>query len=119
MQTARLTRSSVLGKRPHLPDSSLAASPGQKVDQLHTPDATPSAKRVRTSLNLCDGDSNKENVPPCSGDVPKVETCPPTSRKGRGLTRAPSEVTTSPARSRAGGHLNYCPIFYKKSNLYH
>ncbi|KAJ7282967.1 hypothetical protein C8J57DRAFT_1219121 [Mycena rebaudengoi] len=78
-----VTRSSVLGKRPHNPDPSTPAHSDAKL-QLQTPDRTPIPKRPRTSGTVLDGDGNKENVPPFTAE--RV-TSPPSPRAARSLRR--------------------------------
>ncbi|KAF7361619.1 hypothetical protein MVEN_00505100 [Mycena venus] len=58
-----VTRSSVLGKRPHNPDPATPVHNDTK-RQLQTPDNTPNPKRPRTSIVALDGDGNKENSNP-------------------------------------------------------
>ncbi|KAG6887427.1 hypothetical protein C0992_012301 [Termitomyces sp. T32_za158] len=91
MQTTRVTRSSVLGKRSHPQEPSLPAVCEQ---QLQTPESTPSLKRVRTVSNLVDGDANKENVPP---ELELVHTEVSTPRSTRSRKR--TDLVT-PVRSR-------------------
>ncbi|KAG6902101.1 hypothetical protein C0995_004281 [Termitomyces sp. Mi166 len=93
MQTTRLTRSSVLGKRSHPQEPSLPAVCEQ---QLQTPDSTPNPKRARTVSDTVDGDANKENVPP-SREVVSMEISTPRSTRSR--RRTTTEVVT-PVRSR-------------------
>ncbi|KAG6837004.1 hypothetical protein H0H93_016464 [Arthromyces matolae] len=95
IETTRLTRSSVLGKRAHTQESSLPAACEQ---QLQTPDPTPNPKRVRTSSTVVDGDANKENVPPYTPEVVNMETLTP--RSTRSLRRTATEVVT-PVRTRS------------------
>ncbi|KAJ7079064.1 hypothetical protein B0H15DRAFT_519461 [Mycena belliarum] len=90
-----LTRSSVLGKRPHHPEPSTPAHTDTK-RQLQTPDNTPNPKRPRTSSTAVDGDGNKENVPPFKTDF---VTSPPSPRTARSLRRT-STSEGSPSRAR-------------------
>ncbi|KAJ7899034.1 P-loop containing nucleoside triphosphate hydrolase protein [Mycena leptocephala] len=86
-----VTRSSVLGKRPHNPDPSTPAHIDTK-RQLQTPDNTPNPKRPRTSITALDGDGNKENVPPFNTDS---IASPPSPRRLRRTTTSdgsPSRV---------------------------
>ncbi|KAG6865205.1 hypothetical protein C0991_004514 [Blastosporella zonata] len=92
MQTTRLTRSSVLGKRSHEP-----SIPAVCEQQLQTPDSTPNPKRVRTASAAVDGDSNKENVPPFSLEIVNMEISTP--RATRALRRNATEFVT-PVRTR-------------------
>ncbi|KAG5730870.1 Cell division control protein 6 like protein [Termitomyces sp. T112] len=93
MQTTRVTRSSVLGKRSHPQEPSLPAVCEQ---QLQTPESTPNPKRVRTASITVDGDANKENVPP-SSELDNIEVL--TSRTTRSRRRMITELVT-PVRSR-------------------
>ncbi|KAG6918057.1 hypothetical protein DXG01_016713 [Tephrocybe rancida] len=101
MQTTRLTRSSVLGKRSHPQEPSLSAVCEQ---QLQTPDSTPNPKRVRTASATVDGDSNKENVPPFSPELVNMEISTP--RSARALRRTATELTITPVRTRTTAKRN-------------
>ncbi|KAJ7045822.1 P-loop containing nucleoside triphosphate hydrolase protein [Mycena alexandri] len=90
-----VTRSSVLGKRPHNPDPSTPAQADSK-RQLQTPDNTPLPKRPRTSSTALDGDGNKENVPPFNTDS---VASPPSPRVTRSLRRTTTS-DGSPSRVR-------------------
>ncbi|KAJ6476050.1 P-loop containing nucleoside triphosphate hydrolase protein [Mycena vitilis] len=85
-----VTRSSVLGKRPHNPDPS---TPTDSKRQLQTPDNTPNPKRPRTSNTGLDGDGNKENVPPFNTES---VASPPSPRRLRRTTTSDG----SPSRAR-------------------
>ena len=99
MNVARSTRSSVLGKRAYQhQEASSTASITPCDQQLQTPDATPNAKRVRTSLEMPDSDANKENVSPFSPEV-AMDISSPTSV--RALRRTTTEFIT-PSRTRRG-----------------
>ncbi|KAJ6498999.1 P-loop containing nucleoside triphosphate hydrolase protein [Mycena sanguinolenta] len=89
-----VTRSSVLGKRPHNPDPSTPVH-SQTKRQLQTPDNTPNPKRPRTSIIAFDGDGNKENVPPFNTDA---VASPPSPRATRLRRTTPSDG--SPTRAR-------------------
>ncbi|KAJ7747245.1 P-loop containing nucleoside triphosphate hydrolase protein [Mycena metata] len=95
-----VTRSSVLGKRPHNSDPSTPQQADSK-RQLQTPDNTPLPKRPRTSSTALDGDGNKENVPPFNTDS---VASPPSPRLTRSLRRtitsdgSPSRVRHSISR---------------------
>jgi len=96
MSTARVTRSSILGKRGHqqqveLPSSS---SPSKSAGQLQTPDSTPLPKRPRVSLVL-DGEGNKENVPPFSPRLLTPDPSPVASRTTRALRRSGTDIISS------------------------
>ena len=87
------TRSSVLGKRhARAETTSPPASPsGNAQTKLPpTPEATPTAKRYKSSATVEDGDNNKENIPPL-----RVEALR-TPRSGRSLRRTASEYMTPP-----------------------
>ena len=100
MQAPRVTRSSVLGKRVHQQEPSIA-TPTKSCDvQLPTPDSTPSPKRARTSIDCYDGDSNKENVPPISSEAAGLDTLPSSSRSVRPIRRTATELS-SPSRPRS------------------
>ncbi|KAJ7497591.1 P-loop containing nucleoside triphosphate hydrolase protein [Mycena latifolia] len=90
-----VTRSSVLGKRPHHPEPSTPAHTDTK-RQLQTPDNTPNPKRPRTSTTALDGDGNKENVPPFNTDS---VASPPSPRATRSLRRTTTS-DGSPSRVR-------------------
>ncbi|KAJ7141510.1 P-loop containing nucleoside triphosphate hydrolase protein [Mycena epipterygia] len=90
-----VTRSSVLGKRPHHPDPSTPAHTDTK-RQLQTPDNTPNPKRPRTSSTVLDGDGNKENVPPFNTES---LASPPSPRATRSLRRTTTS-DGSPSRVR-------------------
>ncbi|KAF8069994.1 P-loop containing nucleoside triphosphate hydrolase protein [Lyophyllum atratum] len=96
MQTTRLTRSSVLGKRAHQQQESSSTAVCEQ--QLQTPDPTPNPKRVRTSTSAVDGDSNKENVPPFSPEVINMEVSTP--RSARALRQTATELVVTPTRAR-------------------
>ncbi|KAF8627835.1 hypothetical protein AX15_004252 [Amanita polypyramis BW_CC] len=99
MQAPRVTRSSVLGKRGHQQEASIA-TPTKSCDvQLPTPDSTPNPKRARTSISYYDGDSNKENVPPLSNEAAVLDTPPSSSRSVRPIRRTATELP-SPSRPR-------------------
>ncbi|KAG5638632.1 hypothetical protein H0H81_011351 [Sphagnurus paluster] len=95
MQTTRLTRSSVLGKRAHQQQESPTSPVVDK--QLHTPDSTPNPKRVRTASTVIDGEANKENVPPFIPEIVSMEVSTP--RTARSLRRTVTELIT-PTRAR-------------------
>ncbi|KAJ7495965.1 P-loop containing nucleoside triphosphate hydrolase protein [Mycena galericulata] len=90
-----VTRSSVLGKRPHNPEPSTPTQIDTK-RQLQTPDNTPNPKRPRTSNTALDGDGNKENVPPFNTEP--IAT-PPSPRATRSLRRTTTS-DGSPSRIR-------------------
>lgn len=92
-----VTRSSVLGKRPHNPEPSTPAHTDTK-RQLQTPDNTPNPKRPRTSITALDGDGNKENVPPFNTEP---IASPPSPRATRSLRRTTTS-DGSPSRVRHG-----------------
>ncbi|KXN90812.1 hypothetical protein AN958_03466 [Leucoagaricus sp. SymC.cos] len=101
MQTPRVTRSSVLGKRGHQqqqdsPPSSLAS---KSADFLQTPDSIPLPKRPRVSTLVIDGEGNKENVPPFSPRLLTPDPSPVGSRTARALRRSGTEIS-SPSRAR-------------------
>ncbi|KAF8629137.1 hypothetical protein AX17_005723 [Amanita inopinata Kibby_2008] len=99
MQTTRVTRSSVLGKRAHQQqDASLNTSRSCEV-QFPTPDNTPNPKRARTSLGYFDSDSNKENVPPLGLEGVGTDSSPSSAGATRALRRTATEITT-PSRPR-------------------
>ncbi|KAF8658290.1 hypothetical protein AX16_002062 [Volvariella volvacea WC 439] len=101
MPTTRSSSSAVLGKRAHLhTESPPTSSAHSKTEQLQTPDSTPNPKRIRTSIKLDDGESNKENVPPSSPEG-SVDIPPSQSRVTRSLRRTTTEVVKSATRSRA------------------
>ncbi|RDB16817.1 Cell division control protein 6 [Hypsizygus marmoreus] len=95
MQTTRLTRSSVLGKRAHQQPEASVPAPCEQ--QLQTPDPTPNPKRVRTSIGVVDDDANKENVPPFSPELVNIDISTP--RSARPLRRTATELIT-PTRAR-------------------
>ncbi|KAJ7085858.1 P-loop containing nucleoside triphosphate hydrolase protein [Mycena crocata] len=90
-----VTRSSVLGKRPHQSDPSTPTHIDIK-RQLQTPDNTPNPKRPRTSSTAVDGDGNKENVPPFNTEP---VASPPSPRTTRALRRTTTS-DGSPSRVR-------------------
>ncbi|KAI0042923.1 P-loop containing nucleoside triphosphate hydrolase protein [Auriscalpium vulgare] len=101
LATARVTRSSVLGKRAHSShDDDASSSPSILADEpsfdefvdsaCASPDS-PCAKRPRTSSTIIDGRGNKENIPPFRVDL--ITDSP------RALRRTSTELTT-PTRSR-------------------
>ena len=98
MHATRSTRSSVLGKRAYQHQEASTASIAPCDEQLRTPDTTPNAKRVRTSLEVPDSDANKENVPPLS---PEVAMDIPSPASVRTLRRTTTEFVT-PSRPRRG-----------------
>lgn len=110
MQTPRSTRSSVLGKRSHQPDT----TPTSRTDKIvapPTPDPTPNPKRPRTSANWVDGDGNKENVPPEMA----IESPPTSARAIRALRRTNTESTPStPSRTRTS---ESCMAFFSPGRL--
>ncbi|KAJ7629887.1 P-loop containing nucleoside triphosphate hydrolase protein [Mycena rosella] len=89
-----VTRSSVLGKRPHHPELSTPTTDTKR--QLQTPDNTPNPKRPRTSNTAIDGDGNKENVPPFNT---QSIASPPSPRATRALRRTTTS-DGSPSRVR-------------------
>ncbi|TFK20937.1 Cdc6B protein [Coprinopsis marcescibilis] len=92
MQSTRITRSTVLGKRGHQePDSS---RPSKPVEQLQTPESTPNPKRARTATVVVDGEGNKENIPPFRLEAFNAETSPVTARAARAIRRTSTEVIT-------------------------
>ncbi|EGO00167.1 hypothetical protein SERLA73DRAFT_180607, partial [Serpula lacrymans var. lacrymans S7.3] len=101
MQT-RSSLNSVLGKRSHQIDTAVSANiscdEAFAVTQLPlTPELTPKPKRARVSLSTVDGDANKENIPPFSGELLN-ETSPSIVRSS--LRRTSTELI-SPSRPRA------------------
>jgi cell division control protein 6 len=88
MSSARITRSSVLGKRSHQHNQCPSTTPS--FDHLPMPD--PTSKRSRTSLCVLDHDGNKENVPPLHIDTHIVN--PSRTRS----TRHPSPALETPMR---------------------
>ncbi|KAJ7217743.1 P-loop containing nucleoside triphosphate hydrolase protein, partial [Mycena pura] len=89
-----VTRSSILGKRPHAEPSTPAGTDAKRHLQLQTPDNSPIPKRPRTSNITVDGDGNKENVPPF-----KTGLSPPSPRPTRMLRRSTTS-DGSPSRGR-------------------
>ncbi|PFH52088.1 hypothetical protein AMATHDRAFT_141012 [Amanita thiersii Skay4041] len=100
MQTSRVTRSSVLGKRSHQQPDALNVSSLSCDTQLPTPESTPILKRARTALYDLDHDANKENVPPLSTECTSTESSPASARATRVLRRTATETST-PSRSRS------------------
>ncbi|KAF8893389.1 P-loop containing nucleoside triphosphate hydrolase protein [Infundibulicybe gibba] len=103
MSSPRVTRSTVLGKRAHQqqdpPSSSATAS--KTSDQLQTPDPTPNAKRVRTSISTTDGEGNKENIPPYNTEPINVDISTlPARSVSRTLRRTATELI-SPSQIRS------------------
>jgi cell division control protein 6 len=98
MQTPRVTRSSVLGKRSHQISSSSPSS--SCAHNLLTPDQTPNPKRARVYTTTLDGDSNKENIAPFRVEG-IIQSSPVTPRSSRALRRANTDLVT-PSRTRAG-----------------
>ncbi|KAF8210640.1 P-loop containing nucleoside triphosphate hydrolase protein [Mycena galopus ATCC 62051] len=90
-----VTRSSVLGKRPHNPDPS---TPNESKRQLQTPDNTPNPKRPRTSVLALDGDGNKENVPPFNTDAVASPPSPRRLRRTATSDGSPTRVRQSMSR---------------------
>ncbi|KAJ7647053.1 P-loop containing nucleoside triphosphate hydrolase protein [Roridomyces roridus] len=90
-----VTRSTVLGKRPHMADPSTPTQADSK-RQLQTPDNTPNPKRPRVSITALDGDGNKENVPPFNLEP---VASPPSPRLTRSLRRT-ATMDGSPSRAR-------------------
>jgi hypothetical protein len=88
MDSPRVTRSSVLGKR------SQTDSPS--TDQLKTPDSTPALKRSKTVAVEHDGQTNKENIPPLTMAPPTPDSTPAQSR--RAIRRASTDGTPTRAR---------------------
>jgi cell division control protein 6 len=101
MQTTRVTRSSVLGKRGHQQQQESSSLPSKSADRLQTPDSTPLSKRPRVSTLIVDGDGNKENIPPCSSRLLTPDPSPTTTRTSRSLRRSGTEII-SPSRPRHG-----------------
>ncbi|KAF9448202.1 P-loop containing nucleoside triphosphate hydrolase protein [Macrolepiota fuliginosa MF-IS2] len=101
MQTTRVTRSSVLGKRGH--HQQLESSPpslaSKSAGHPQTPDSTPLPKRPRVSTLVVDGDGNKENVPPFSPQLLTPDPSPVATRTARALRRSGTEII-SPSRAR-------------------
>ncbi|KAJ6587204.1 P-loop containing nucleoside triphosphate hydrolase protein [Mycena vulgaris] len=98
--SAPVTRSSVLGKRPHHPEPSTPAHTDTK-RQLQTPDNTPNPKRPRTSNIAIDGDGNKENVPPFNTESIASSPSPRATRSLRRTTTSdgsPSRVRQTVSR---------------------
>ncbi|KAJ6594225.1 P-loop containing nucleoside triphosphate hydrolase protein [Mycena capillaripes] len=97
--TSPVTRSSVLGKRPHNPDPSTPVHTDSK-RQLQTPDNTPNSKRPRTSNIVIDGDGNKENVPPFNTEPVALPPSPRATRLRRTTTSdgSPSRVRQTVSR---------------------
>ncbi|KAJ7346937.1 P-loop containing nucleoside triphosphate hydrolase protein [Mycena albidolilacea] len=93
-----VTRSSVLGKRPHNPEPSTPVHDTKR--QLHTPDNTPNPKRPRTSNTTLDGDGNKENVPPFNTDAVASPPSPRATRLRRTTTSDGSPTRVRPSISR-------------------
>ncbi|KAK2467868.1 hypothetical protein APHAL10511_000163 [Amanita phalloides] len=97
VQTSRVTRSSVLGKRAHQQQDATTATLTKSCNvQLPTPDSTPNPKRPRTSISSYDGDSNKENVPPSSSQTVGSDVAPTVA----GTVRATTTEQLTPTRSR-------------------
>ncbi|KAH8083804.1 P-loop containing nucleoside triphosphate hydrolase protein [Cristinia sonorae] len=98
MQT-RSQRSTVLGKRDSPSESSSSCDTSDEV-QLVTPESSPHPKRMRTSSTICDGDWNKENIPPLRIEALNAS---PSSRATRSLRRTStvSEVVTTPRATRS------------------
>ena len=104
MQTTRITRSSVLGKRSHQPRD-LSPAP-RSCEQLQTPDPTPNPKRARTSTLVTDSDGNKENVPPFKGELVNGDSSPMSARAARALRRTATELLITPTRARPGQYIS-------------
>ncbi|OCH93114.1 P-loop containing nucleoside triphosphate hydrolase protein [Obba rivulosa] len=115
MQSTRVTRSSVLGKRPHqaAPEPSTPSSSRCEFTQtqnIPTPDSTPNPKRARTSTSGTDDGSNKENVPPFKGEVlgsPATRTR--TLRRTSTGSATPSRTRNMPRRSASAIDLALSP----------
>lgn len=105
MQTTRVTRSSVLGKRGHQQQQESSSLPSKSADRLQTPDSTPLSKRPRVSTLTIDGDGNKENIPPFSSRLLTPDPSPTTTRTSRSLRRSGTE-NISPSRAKHGTHLH-------------
>lgn len=99
MQT-RSQRSTVLGKRdaPSEPSSPSATCDSTDAGQLLTPGPSPNPKRMRTSATLCDGDWNKENIPPLRIEALNAS---PSTRAMRSLRRT-STISEAHSTPRAG-----------------
>ncbi|KAJ7268679.1 P-loop containing nucleoside triphosphate hydrolase protein [Mycena haematopus] len=94
-----VTRSSVLGKRPHNSDPSTPVHNETK-RQLNTPDSTPNPKRPRTSNIALDGDGNKENVPPFNTNAVASPPSPRATRLRRTTTSDGSPTRLRQSMSR-------------------
>ena len=104
MQTTRVTRSTVLGKRGHQEQAS--PLPSKPVEQLHTPESTPNPKRPRTISVVIDGEGNKENIPPFKLDAVNAETSPVSARAARAIRRTSTMVIT-PRVTRPGKSISF------------
>ncbi|EAU91155.1 Cdc6B protein [Coprinopsis cinerea okayama7 len=97
MQTTRVTRSTVLGKRGHQDQESTPRT--KAVEQLHTPESTPKPKRARTVTIVVDGEGNKENIPPFKPEPVSAPSSPISARAARAIRRTVTEGNlSSPSR---------------------
>lgn len=104
MSSARVTRSSVLGKRGHQQDE--APTP-KGVQQLQTPEPTPNPKRAKTStVTVLDGEGNKENIPPHRLEVVNADSLPTSARATRALKRTVTQPVMTAAERPGKLHLS-------------